>query len=246
MAELDGKRVLVTGTSRGIGAAIARLFCAEGATVRGLDRAAPHDAIAGDFRACTVDLRDAAATARTVDAVLAELGAVDVLVNNAAILPFRFIEETDDATLEDVVAVNFLALYRLCRQLYPTMRARRAGTIVNVASELALVGLAGYTAYCGAKGAVLAFTRALALEAAPYGVRVNALCPGPTDTEMMARELAAAPSPDRAREEMLSSVPLGRLARPEEIAQAALFLASDRASFVHGATIVVDGGRTTI
>src|SRR5690606_18397466 len=143
-------------------------------------------------------LRDAAATARTVDAVLAELGAVDVLVNNAAILPFRFIEETDDATLEDVVAVNFLALYRLCRQLYPTMRARRAGTIVNVASELALVGLAGYTAYCGAKGAVLAFTRALALEAAPYGVRVNALCPGPTDTEMMARELAAAPSPDRA------------------------------------------------
>jgi NAD(P)-dependent dehydrogenase (short-subunit alcohol dehydrogenase family) len=124
------------------------------------------------------------------------------------------------------------------------MRARRSGVIVNVASELAFVGLPGYSAYCAAKGAVLAFTRALALEAAPHGVRVNALCPGPTDTGMMAAELAAAPSPADARASMVASVPLGRLARPDEIAQVALFLASEHASFVHGAAVLADGGRT--
>ncbi|MEW6268186.1 MAG: SDR family oxidoreductase [Thermodesulfobacteriota bacterium] len=247
--ELAGRRVVVTGTSGGIGGAIARLFCAEGALVHGLDRspAAPRaacDAPRGDLRAHAVDLRDAAATARVVDDVVAELGGVDVLVNVAAILPFRFLDETDDATLDDVMAVNFVAVYRLCRRLYPAMRARRSGAIVNVASELALVGLPGYSAYCASKGAVLAFTRALALEAAPHGVRVNALCPGPTDTLMMAAELAAAPSPDEARAAMLASVPLGRLAHPEEIARAALFLASERTSFVQGATVVVDGGRT--
>jgi 3-oxoacyl-[acyl-carrier protein] reductase len=193
-----------------------------------------------------IDLRDAAATAGLVLDLTSRLGAIDVLVNNAAILPFRFVEDTDDTLLEDVMAVNFTAAYRLCRQVYPAMRARRSGVIVNVASELSFVGLPGYTAYCASKGAVLAFTRALALEAAPHGVRVNALCPGPTDTGMMAAELAAAPSPEKARAEMLASVPLGRLARPDEIAQVALFLASDAASFVQGAALLADGGRTAL
>lgn len=247
---LDGKRALVTGTSGGIGRAIARAFCAAGAVVHGLDcvtdESAADVAPRERFVPHAVDLRDAARTAATVDRVTDALGAIDVLVNDAAILPFRFLEDTTDALLDDVMAVNFGAVYRLCRQVFPAMRARRAGAIVNVASELALVGLPGYSAYCASKGAVLAFTRALALEAAPHGVRVNALCPGPTDTSMMAAELAAAPSPERARAEMLASVPLGRLARPEEIAQAALFLASDAASFVHGAVLLADGGRTAL
>lgn len=246
---LDGRRALVTGTSGGIGRAIARAFCAAGAIVHGLDRAADDTAAAEvapppTFVAHTVDLRDAATTGRVVEDVTSALGGIDVLVNDAAILPFRFVEDTGDALLDDVMAVNFGAVFRLCRQVYPAMRARRAGAIVNVASELSLVGLPGYAAYCASKGAVLAFTRALALEAAPHGVRVNALCPGPTDTGMMAAELAAAPSPDEARAEMVASVPLGRLARPDEIAQVALFLTSDAASFVHGAALLADGGRT--
>ena len=247
---LDGRRALVTGTSGGIGRAIARALCAAGAVVHGLDRTADESAgdVAprGHFVPHTVDLRDAARTAAAVARVTDALGAIDVLVNNAAILPFRFVEDTTDDLLDDVMAVNFGAVYRLCRQVFPAMRARRTGAIVNVASELAFVGLPGYTAYCAAKGAVLAFTRALALEAAPHGVRVNALCPGPTDTSMMAAELAAAPSPDEARAQMLASVPAGRLARPEEIAQVALFLASDAASFVQGAAFLADGGRTAV
>ena len=247
---LDHKRAIVTGTSGGIGRAIARAFCAAGAIVHGLDRtvdARPGEVAArARFVPHAVDLRDAARTAAVVDEIARTSGPIDVLVNDAAILPFRFVEDTTDELLADLMAVNFVAVYRLCRQLYPAMRARRAGAIVNVASELAFVGLPGYSAYCASKGAVLAFTRALALEAAPHGVRVNALCPGPTDTGMMAAELAAAPSPDDARAQMLASVPLGRLARPEEIAQVALFLASDAASFVHGAAFLADGGRTAV
>ena len=247
---LDGKRALVTGTGGGIGRAIARAFCAAGAVVRGVDLnvdARTEDVAPRErFVAHALDLRDAARTERLVGEITHELGAVDVLVNNAGILPFRFVEDTDDALLDDVMAVNFGAVFRLCRQVYPAMRARRAGAIVNVASELSFVGLPGYSAYCASKGAVLAFTRALALEAAPHGVRVNALCPGPTDTAMMANEIASAPSPERARAEMLASVPAGRLGRPEEIAQVALFLASDATSFVQGAAFLADGGRTAI
>ena len=247
---LDGRRALVTGTGAGIGRAIARAFCAAGAVVHGLDRATDDDAAdvapRETFVAHAIDLRDAARTARLVDEITRELGAIDVLVNNAGILPFRFVEDTDDALLDDVMTVNFGTVFRLCRQVYPAMRARRAGAIVNVASELSFVGLPGYAAYCASKGAVLAFTRALALEAAPHGVRVNALCPGPTDTAMMANEIASAPSPEKARAEMLASVPAGRLGRPEEIAQVALFLASDAASFVQGAAFLADGGRTAI
>lgn len=247
---LDGKRALVTGTGGGIGRAIARAFCAAGALVHGVDRNADDDgeevAPRARFVAHALDLRDAARTEQLVAEITRELGAIDVLVNNAGVLPFRFIEDTDDALLDDVMTVNFAAVFRLCRQIYPAMRTRRAGAIVNVASELSFVGLPGYAAYCASKGAVLAFTRALALEAAPHGVRVNALCPGPTDTAMMANEIASAPSPEKARAEMLASVPAGRLGRPDEIAQVALFLASDAASFVQGAAFLADGGRTAV
>lgn len=247
---------LVTGSTSGIGQAIATAFAGAG-----------HDVVLNGFgdpgaiESLRARLeRDHGVTVRHIGAdmsrpgeieammrsALAAFGAVDVLVNNAGILPFRFVEDTDDALLDDVMTVNFGTVFRLCRQVYPAMRARRAGAIVNVASELSFVGLPGYAAYCASKGAVLAFTRALALEAAPHGVRVNALCPGPTDTAMMANEIASAPSPEKARAEMLASVPAGRLGRPEEIAQVALFLASDAASFVQGAAFLADGGRTAI
>jgi NAD(P)-dependent dehydrogenase (short-subunit alcohol dehydrogenase family) len=247
---LAGRSVMVTGACGGIGRASSVRLVEEGAVVHGLDcdvtRGRELAAELGPrFVFHAVDLADRAALDASADACLeATSGKIDVLFNNAAISIVRRLEDTDDATLDALWQVNVFATVRLCRRLLPAMAKRRRGVILNTASELSLVGMAGYTAYCASKGAVLAFTRALAIEAAPVGIRVNALCPGPTDTPMLRAELASAPDPAAERAENERSIPLGRLGRPEEIAEVALFLVSDRSAFVHGAAMLADGGKT--
>ena len=159
-----------------------------------------------------------------------------MLVNNAAIVLVRPLEDTTDAEWERVIATNLTAPFRLCRAVVPGMRARGGGVIVNVASELAYLGRAHYAAYTAAKGGLVSLTRSLARELAP-AIRVNAIAPGPTETAMLASELT---TPElRARE---VDIPMRRLARPEEIASTAVFLASDRASFFCGEVVSPNGG----
>lgn len=234
-----------------MGGATVRRFLAEGARVCGIDRAEARGALGdvptdGAFSFLAVDLRDRAALYVSIADAISRLGGVDVLCTMAGVSLVRSLEESDDDVLEQHMSINFAAVFHACRAVVPAMKAAGRGVIVNVVSELATVGLPGYTAYCASKGAALAFTRALAVELGPCGVRVNALCPGPTDTPMLRGELASMPSPAAELAATVAGIPLGRLGRPEEIAEMACFLASDRASFVHGATILVDGGRTAI
>jgi len=249
---LSGLRAVITGAAGGIGRAIARQLIADGASVHALDRdgAALEDAALEfgpeSFVPHVVDLADRAAVDRTLGAVLEGLERrCDVLVNNAGVSRLRSLADTDDALLDWLFAVNFTAAFRITRALLPALRASGRGAIVNIASELALVGHPDYSAYCATKGALLAWSRALAVELAPDRIRVNAVCPGPIDTAMLQQEFATQQAPaQQARAAEIASVPLARLGVPDDIAGVVSFLASDAAAFVTGAAWPVDGGKT--
>ena len=251
---LSSEVAIVTGAASGIGRASVLRFLEEGARVHGFDRdEAGGRALEQECRARSlpfvfhqVDLLDRAAIQEAVDTCLAREGQIDILFNNAGVSFITPIETTTDEIFDVTFGVNFRAVYTLCQIVLPLMKARRRGVILNTASELAWVAQPGYTAYCGSKGAVLAFTRALALESAPFGIRVNALCPGPIDTPMLQAEFRV--SPDAAAEEkaVLSTIPLGRLGRAGDMAEVAVFLVSSRAAFVHGAAWLADGGKTIL
>lgn len=251
---LADRVILVTGTSSGIGRAIAELFTEAGARVYGVDldgetgrkMEAVLNGGTGAFRFHALDLLEEAAINAWVDGVHSQEGRVDVLCNVAGVSQVCAIEDTDEAVLARTLGVNLLAPYRMCRRVAPLMKRAGSGVIVNVASELAFVAQPGFTAYCASKGALVAFTRALALELMPYGVRVNALCPGPVDTPMLQAEFDTESDPAAARADAVSSIPAGRLGRPEEIARVALFMIGEGASFMQGAAIMVDGGKTLI
>jgi NAD(P)-dependent dehydrogenase (short-subunit alcohol dehydrogenase family) len=242
----------VSGAAGGIGSAIVRELLDRGAAVHGLDRDAPGlERLAAEhsgaqrFWGHSVDLADRAACDRALLELEARLGGrCDILVNNAGISRLRAFAQSDDALLDEQLAVNFIAAFRLTRALLPALRSAGSSCIVNIASELALVGQSGYTAYCATKGAVLAFSRALAVELAPQGIRVNAVCPGPIDTPMLAAEFATWHDPLEARRSELESIPLNRLGTPRDIAAIVGFLASDAAAFVTGAAWSADGGKT--
>jgi NAD(P)-dependent dehydrogenase (short-subunit alcohol dehydrogenase family) len=248
---LAGLRAVVTGAAGGIGKAIARQLIAQGATAHGLDRDAAgleqlaHECGAGSFVAHRVELADRGA----VDHLLVDLfdrleGRCDILVNNAGVSRLRSLADTDDALLDWMFAVNFTAAFRITRALLPALRASGRGSVVNIASELALVGQPDYSAYCATKGAVLAWSRALALEFAAQGIRVNAVCPGPVDTVLLQEEFTTHPDPRAARAAEIGTIPLSRLGVPGDIAPVVAFLASDAAAFVTGAAWCVDGGKT--
>ncbi len=240
----EGQRyAVVTGAAGGIGSAIVREFLRRGLVVHGLDRIPAS--LGERYVAHQVDLSDRAATNRAVEQVLAALpGRCDVLVNNAGVSRLQPFGETPDQLLDDLLEVNFIAAFRVTRALLPALKAGAQPTIINVASELALIGQSGYSAYCGTKGAVLAWSRALAVELAVDGIRVNAVCPGPIDTPMLQAEFATATAPLLARQEEVASVPLGRLGKPEDIAAVVALLASPEAAYVTGAAWSVDGGKT--
>jgi NAD(P)-dependent dehydrogenase (short-subunit alcohol dehydrogenase family) len=250
MTALLERQAVLTGAAGGIGGAIARELLAQGATVHGIDRDSDGlrslaQEFSGRFIPYSADLADRGATDRMLgllDTALA--GRCDILVNNAGLARVQSFVTTEDVLIDRLFAVNFTAVFRVTRALIPALRASRRASVVNIASELALIGQPGYTAYSATKGAILAFSRALAAELAVEGIRVNAVCPGPIDTSLLAGEFALADDPVAARAGEIATVPLGRLGVPRDIAGVVAFLAGDAAGFVTGAAWVVDGGKT--
>jgi NAD(P)-dependent dehydrogenase (short-subunit alcohol dehydrogenase family) len=241
---LGGRVALITGAGSGIGRATALLFAAEGARVACLDRAAAAAAATaarcgGEAFVC--DVGRSAEVKAAVAAVLGRFDRLDVLMSNAAYFPpTRPLPDLADEIWETTFAVNVHAAFYLAKHALPAMT--KGGSIILTASQMAKVGSAGDAAYCASKGALITMAKALALETAAQGVRVNTLSPGGTATEQMAAQWGGLEEADRVWGKPMH--PLGRLGRPEEMAEAALFLASDQSSFMTGADLVVDGGYT--
>jgi NAD(P)-dependent dehydrogenase (short-subunit alcohol dehydrogenase family) len=245
MGRLDGKVAVITGAAGGIGREATLIFAREGARVVVADMADGSEtaAQAGGLYVQT-DVGDSASVQALYSAAAERLGGIDVLYNNAGIMPpdDASILETEPDAWDRVQAVNAKGVYLCCKYGIPHLLERGGGSVINVASFVALVGAAtSQIAYTASKGAVLSMTRELAVEFARRGVRVNALCPGPVETPLLMRLFQDDPA---AYERRRVHLPMGRLAQAREIANAALFLASDESSYVNGATFVVDGGLT--
>jgi NAD(P)-dependent dehydrogenase (short-subunit alcohol dehydrogenase family) len=251
MARLDGKVAVITGAGSGIGRVAASLFASEGAQVVVADvvgdraQAAADDIVAagGSATAVVVDVSDEIEVGSMVSTALSSYGALHVLFNNAGVFPDDDggVLDTPPETWQRVMEVNLKGVWLGCRAAVPAMLASGGGSIVNVASFVALMGAAtSQIAYTASKGGVLAMTREVAVEYARQGIRANSICPGPIETPLLS-ELLADPA---QRQRRLVHIPIGRLGRPEEIARAALFLASDESSFMTGSALVVDGGIT--
>jgi NAD(P)-dependent dehydrogenase (short-subunit alcohol dehydrogenase family) len=240
-----GRVVMISGGATGIGAATARAFAAEGASVTILDvNARDGEAVAQEIggRFSRVDVTDEAAVREAVEQAVADHGRLDVMHANAGI---EWTKRIVDTTLEEwnrVIAVNLTGVYLCCRYALRQMVAQGHGALVITASPHGLVTVPDAGAYAASKGGVLALNRALALEGAPHNVRSNALLPGAIDTPMLRREAEMAPDPEEQVRRFALIHPIARLGRSEEVAQAALFLASDAASFVTGTALAVEGG----
>lgn len=239
--ELAYKTAVITGGTAGIGLACARLFAHEGASVvisgrdaeRGKAAAAGID---GAVRFIQADLSDL----ESVKSLVAQAGNVDILVNNAASFPAALTVDQQVASFEKTFDTNVRASYFLAAGLVPGMLERRHGSIINVTTMVASKGVPGAGAYSASKAALESLTRTWAAEFGPHGVRVNSVAPGPTKTEGVEAEWG------ETNEELGRSLPLGRTARPEEIADAVLFLASPRSTFITGSTLHVDGGGAAV
>lgn len=248
---LEGKVALITGAASGMGNVAAALFAREGARVMLADVAdeAAERAVAGIARAggevayVHADVSKGEDARGMVEATVQRFGRLDVLYNNAGVFPAGdgSVVDTPESVWEFTINVNLKGVFLGCRYGIPAMLDSGGGSIVNVASFVALMGAAApQIAYTASKGGVLAMTREIAVEFARSGIRANALCPGPVETPLLA-ELLADP---KRRDRRLVHIPVGRFGRAEEIANAALFLASDESSYMTGAALVVDGGIT--
>jgi NAD(P)-dependent dehydrogenase (short-subunit alcohol dehydrogenase family) len=249
-SDFEGRVVIVTGGAAGIGAACSLAFAAEGAVTYVLDRS---DEACRDLRRTAGqrgiaihvrpgDVTDEQAVRSVVAEAMEGHGRLDVMHANAGIEWMKGIAETTHDEWSEVLAVNLTGIYLATRYALIEMIAARRGAILITSSPHAFNTVADAGAYAASKGGTLALMRALALEGAKYGVRANALVPGAIDTPMLRREAAGAPDPERQLERFGAIHPLGRLGRAEEVAEAALFLASDAASFVTGVALAVDGG----
>lgn len=243
--EFTGKTALVTGATGGIGGEIARLLAASGASVvlsgrdkaRGDELTASITAAGGAARFVAAELTDL----DSVRALARDAGEVDVLVNNAALFPVAPTVEQDVDSFDSAVAANIRAPYFLTGAIVPSMLAKGSGAIVNVSTMAARIGMAGLSVYSATKAALESLTRTWAAEFSPGAVRVNAVAPGPTRTEMVIGTMG-----EDGAAQVASTTLLGRLATPGEIAQVVVFLASDRASFLTGAVVAADAGRTAV
>ncbi len=242
MARLSGKMALITGASGGIGRAMTALFAAEGARVVASDLAAPEDKEA--VLCLALDVTEESDWARALDAVLDRFGRLDVLVNNAGLAVTKSLEETTLEEWRKVMAVNLEGAFLGTRAAIGAMKETGGGAIVNLSSVAGIVGAPMLAAYSAAKGGVRLFTKSAALYCAErnYGIRVNSLHPGFTDTAMLDSITQVFGDPETVKAKLARRQPLGRLAEPEEVARAALYLASDEAAYMTGAELVLDGG----
>jgi NAD(P)-dependent dehydrogenase (short-subunit alcohol dehydrogenase family) len=248
MGRLDGKVAVITGAGGGMGREAALLFCEEGARVCvadvDADAAEKTAAEAGEAFATKVDVADSDSVREMFEQTAERYGGIDVLYNNAGISPpdDDSILVTEPDAWQRVQDVNTKGVYLCCKHGIPHLLERGGGSVINVASFVALVGAAtSQISYTASKGAVLSLSRELGVQFARQGIRVNALCPGPVETPLLLRIFGDDPA---AYERRRVHLPMGRLAKPREIVNAALFLASDESSYVNGATFLVDGGLT--
>ncbi len=250
--ELSGKVAVVTGAARGIGRATARALAESGAAVGLLDvdpsgvAAAADEIVRAGGRAVSAvaDVSDAGAVDRAIGTVESELGAVGVLVNNAAIVSPGTVTTMSEAEWGSVIAVNLTGAFLVARRVLPGMVGGGGGVVVNMASITGLVGRAGRVAYCASKGGLIALSRAMAVDHGPEGVRVVAICPSGIETDQMADLYRESPDPEAARAAAIALHPVGRLAAPSELARFVTYLASDDASFITGSVLTFDGGYT--
>jgi 2-hydroxycyclohexanecarboxyl-CoA dehydrogenase len=244
--DFENKTAVVTGAGSGIGRATAQMLAREGAHVIVADiDGASGEAGAAAIRAhghratfMPVDMTDAASIEAFAAAAQSQCGPIDVLVNAAGWgRTAPFVEGTPDFWAK-LVALNFVGPMTLAKALLPAMIERASGKIVNIASDAGRVGSLGETVYAGAKGGLIAFTKSLARETARYQINVNCVCPGPTDTPLMAAV------PDKVKDALIKAIPFRRLGKPEEVADAVVFFASDRARYITGQVLSVSGGLT--
>lgn len=246
MTSLKDKLAVVTGAASGIGAAVAGKLAQAGATVivadvqadKGETRAATLRAAGHKAQFVRVDMTDAASVTAFAQDVQTRFGTPDVLVNGAGWGTTHPFWEGTPELWDKIISLNFVGPMRLTKAFVQAMIQRGSGKIVNIASDAGRVGSLGETVYSGAKGGLIAFTKSLARETARYGIGVNCVCPGPTDTPLMAAV------PDKVKEALIKAIPLRRLGKPEEVADAVLFFAGGGASYCTGQVLSVSGGLT--
>jgi 2-keto-3-deoxy-L-fuconate dehydrogenase len=250
MFRLDNKVALVTGAASGIGRAIAETFARAGASVYvadldakgGQETVKAVKAAEGEASFVSLDVTRERDCEAARDIVQAAHGRLDVLVNNAGIGHVGPMTQTTGADMDRLYAVNVRGVFNVTRVFLPDMLKRKQGVIVNMASIGGIVGVRDRLAYCTTKFAVVGLTRSMALDHAMEGIRVNCICPGRVETPFVSARLKEYPDPEKAYQEMASTQAIGRMARPEEIAAAALYLASDDAAFITGTALLIDGG----
>lgn len=256
---LAGKVAVVTGAASGIGASIAKRFAEAGAFVylTDVDEAAGRQTTAnlvgeggngsepdaGKAGAVflRLDVTDSIACDAVAEQIITEHGRLDILVNNAGIGHVGTILQTTATDLDRLLAVNVRGVFNLTKSVIPSMIERRSGSIINLASVGGIVGLRDRVAYAASKFAVVGLTKSMALDHATDGIRINCICPARVETPFVKARINEYPDPEVAYEEMSMSQPVGRMAKPEEIADAALYLARDESSFVTGSSLVIDG-----
>jgi NAD(P)-dependent dehydrogenase (short-subunit alcohol dehydrogenase family) len=239
---LAGKVAVVTGAASGLGYAIAKEFARAGATVVGCDVRGTCEAMRSIAEFREADVSSETAVARLVDDVFERHAALDVFVNNAAVQIEAELTETSEADVDRTLSVNLKGVFFGTKHAVRVMRDAGGGSVVNVSSVLGLVGDGMLPAYCASKGGVLGLTRSAAVQYARDGIRCNALCPGDIDTPLLQTYLARLPDPLGARADIERHYPTRRIAQPEEVAQVALFLASDLSELITGQALVADGG----
>ncbi|NLD70037.1 MAG: 2-hydroxycyclohexanecarboxyl-CoA dehydrogenase [Limnobacter sp.] len=252
MNRFDGKTVLVTGGGGGIGGATCRRFAQEGAKVAVCDlnlEAAEKVAEAiradgGNAQAFRCDITDRASVDAAVADIETKLGPIDVLVNNAGWDVFKPFTKTEPSEWDKLIAINLVGALHMHHAVLPGMVSRKAGRIVNIASDAARVGSSGEAVYAACKGGLVSFSKTIAREHSRHGITVNVVCPGPTDTALFADYKEGAGNPEKLLEAFKRSIPLGRIGQPEDLPGAIAFFASDDAGYVTGQVISVSGGLT--